>query len=182
MDTDEDSSDSCNYKFITQELSKYKKSVLIKFYENKSYIGYIKGTFINNKNITSYLSISDIYKVFKTSDKEEEEELEDFYFSVLSHKRNSRYSFYITEFFLDKEFRGNGLGSKILNMIPNIIRSNIIEYVEEVYLMPGPLEKVNGEVKYIKDHNNPKLKKLIQFYKSMGFKKVDKTEYMVEEI
>lgn len=182
MDIDEDSSDSFKYKFITTELSAYKKSVLIKFYKKDNYIGYIKGTFINNKNITLDLSISDIYKVFKTSDKEEEEELEDFYFSVLSHKRNLRYSFYITEFFLDKEFRGNGLGSKILKMIPNIIRSNIIEYVEEVYLMPGPLEKVNGEVKYIKDSNETKIEKLIQFYKSLGFRKIERTEYMVEKI
>jgi len=47
--------------------------------------------------------------------------------------------------------------------------------------MPGPLEKIDGKVKYIMNSNDEQMialkEKLIKFYESVGFKRIGNTDF-----
>lgn len=183
---DEGDSDSHNFKFNIEEVSRYKKNIFIDIIENDHIIGYIKGILINAKDIYKELKSDDVLKIFQFDDKEEEEEIHNFYIHVLSKKDCENFAFYITEFFIEKQFRGNGVGKRTMQSLPSALIHNLTENISCIYLLPGPLEKINGNVEYIMDPNDAekiKLKNnLIKFYTSVGFKRVANTDFFKEEI
>lgn len=161
---------------------KYKKEIkIILLNSNDKKIGYIKGVILKSKNIFKELKSKDVLKVLEFKDKEEEEEIKSFYIQVLSKENLKDNIFYITELFIEKEFRGNGLGTKIFDRLPKYLKENINKNIKIICLMPGPLEKINGKVEYIYNNqniNSINLKnKLIHFYTSLGFIKIGKTEF-----
>ncbi|MEF9958928.1 MAG: hypothetical protein RR090_06455 [Niameybacter sp.] len=116
-------------------------------------------------------------------DKEIEEELLTFYKS-LSADLETRVVFYITDFFLEKQYRGMGIGGDILNLLPEWLNSHFPE-VNDLYLFPYPLEKSNGKVECVKNVDEKKLlemrTKLIRFYLSHGLKKT-RTQFLYRTI
>ena len=116
-------------------------------------------------------------------DKEIEEELLTFYKS-LSDVLETRVVFYITDFFLEKEYRGMGIGGDILNLLPKWLSTHFPE-VDDLYLFPYPLEKNNGKVECVKDVNPKKLlemrQKLISFYLNHGLRKT-RTQFLYRPI
>ena len=116
-------------------------------------------------------------------DKEIEEELLTFYKS-LSDVLESRVIFYITDFFLEKIYRGMGIGGDILNLLPEWLDTHFPE-VNDLYLFPYPLEKSNGKVECVKNVDDKKLlemrTKLIRFYLSHGLRKTQ-TQFLYRPI
>lgn len=175
-DTEYDSRN--NFKFITldEELNMYNKLIHIKIYKNNNYIGYIKGVILCTDKLEN-LSKEQIKEYISYKDKEAEEEVQSFY-EELSNRDldNDNRLFYITEFYIENQFRKNGYGSLILNSLPNYLLETVSSNIEGIYLMPGPLEKVNGKVEYIYNSNNRKSislkEKLIKFYEANGFKRI----------
>ncbi len=176
---DEDSSD------YLLNLRKYKKEISINIVEKGVKVGYLSGVLLNVDNILTELKADEALKVLEFADKEQEEEIKSFYIQVLRRQGCKDKAFYITELFIEKEYRGNGIGSKIFKVLPKFLLKNNLN-VSCIYLMPGPLERIKGEVKYImnpKDEQMVALKnKLIKFYESAGFKRIDQTEFFIEKI
>lgn len=162
-------------------LSHYKKEIMINIIHDHEEIGYIKGVLLNVDNILKELKSDEVLKVLEFTDKEEEEEIKTFYIQVLSKENCRDNAFYITELFIDKEYRGNGIGGKIFEQLPRFLDRNIREPISCIYLMPGPLEKINGEVEYIMNPKDEKMvflkQRLIRFYKSVGFRKIGATDF-----
>lgn len=162
-------------------LSHYKKEIMINIIHDYQEIGYIKGVLLNVDNILKELKSDEVLKVLEFTDKEEEEEIKTFYIQVLSKKNCKDNAFYITELFIDKEYRGNGIGRKIFKQLPRFLDRNIKESISCIYLMPGPLEKINGEVEYIMNLKDEKMvflkQRLIKFYESIGFRKIGGTDF-----
>ena len=115
----------------------------------------------------------------KCQDKEIEDELLLFYKS-LSNVLDTHVVFYITDFFLEKEYRGLGLGGDILQLLPNWLKIHHPE-VNDLYLFPYPLEKINGKVECVKSENPKKIlemrSRLIRFYLANGLRKTQ-TEFL----
>ena len=112
-------------------------------------------------------------------DKEIEDELLLFYKS-LNQVIDTAVVFYITDFFLESSYRGLGLGGDILQQLPNWLKIHHPE-VNDLYLFPYPLEKVNGKVECVQSNNPKKImemrKKLIRFYLAHGLRKTQ-TEFL----
>ncbi|MFZ5988222.1 MAG: GNAT family N-acetyltransferase [Bacillota bacterium] len=180
-DDGDDHSDSYNNTKSILELTNYKKEISIGITDENGKVGYIKGVLLNLDNILKDLKMDGILKVLEFADKEEEEEIKSFYIQVLSKENCKDNVFYITELFIEKEYRGKGIGRKIFEQLPMFLRYNISEPVSCIYLMPGPLEKVDGQVKYIMNSNDEQMillkQKLIKFYESVGFKRIGDTEF-----
>lgn len=176
---DEDSSD------YLLKLWKYKKEISINIVEKGVKVGYINGVLLNVDNILNELKSDEALKILEFTDKEQEEEIKSFYIQVLSRNACEDKAFYITELFIEKKYRGKGIGSKIFQVLPQFLQKIDLD-ISCVYLMPGPLERINGEVRYImnpKDQQMVALKnKLIKFYESVGFKRIDQTEFFIEKI
>lgn len=178
-DPDTENDDSYNdLKFITldEELNMYNKLIHIKLYIANNYIGYIKGVILCTDKLES-LSKDKIKEYISYKDKEAEEEVQSFYEELSDRDLDeNKRLFYITEFYIEKKFRKNGYGSLILNSLPNYLIESVSSNLEGIYLMPGPLERVDGEVKYIYSLENKESvslkEKLIRFYESNGFKRV----------
>ena len=132
-------------------LSDFKKEILISITDNSEKIGYIKGVLLNVDTILKELKSDGVLKILEFTDKEEEEEIRSFYIQVLS--------------------KGNCKDNALY----------IVQPVSCIYLMPGPLEKIGGEVKYIMNPNDDQMvllkKKLVKFYESVGFERIGETEF-----
>ena len=185
---DSDSDNNCDSEAHNNsilKLSHYKKEIMINITDEKGVIGYIRGVLLNVDNILRELKSDEVLKVLEFTDKEEEEEIKTFYIQVLSKENRKDNAFYITELFIDKEYRGQGIGRKIFKQLPRFLSKNMSEPVSCIYLMPGPLERINGEVEYImnpKDEQMILLKhKLIRFYESVGFKRIGETDFYYKE-
>jgi GNAT superfamily N-acetyltransferase len=176
--SDGDSS-SCSNSIL--RLSDFKKEILISITDNSEKIGYIKGVLLNVDTILKELKSDGVLKILEFTDKEEEEEIRSFYIQVLSKGNCKDNALYITELFIEKEHRGKGFGGKIFRQLPCFLLKNIVQPVSCIYLMPGPLEKIGGEVKYIMNPNDDQMvllkKKLVKFYESVGFERIGETEF-----
>lgn len=181
------SNDSSNSECILK-LSDYKKEILISITDEDSQstkIGYIRGVLLNLDNLFKKLKSDEVLKVLEFTDKEEEEEIKSFYIQVLSKENCKNSAFYITELFIEKEHRGKGIGRKIFGQLSEFLYHNISEPIACIYLMPGPLEKINGEVEYIINPDDEQMillkQKLIRFYESVGFKRIGETEFYYKQ-
>jgi GNAT superfamily N-acetyltransferase len=184
-----DDNDDSDANMITlHETSKFRKNVYMVLEEwvDGEKVGYIKGILLNVRDMYTEMNTDEILKLFEVEDKEEQEEMNSFYIQVLSKEKCRDYAFYLTEFFIDRSFRGQGFGKKIIKELPALLKEHIEETISCIYLLPGPLEKVNGKVEYIFDKNKEETlelkRKLMAFYESVGFKQVGKTDFFKEEI
>lgn len=182
----ENNSDSeSHYNKSILRLSHYKKEIMINIANEYGEIGYIKGVLLNVDNIFKELKSDEVLKVLEFTDKEEEEEIKTFYIQVLSKENCKDSAFYITELFIEKEYRGNGIGRKIFEQLPKFLDRNIAEPISCIYLMPGPLERINGEVEYIMNPKDKEMvflkQRLIRFYESVGFKRIGETDFYYRE-
>lgn len=179
-DSDGDSDSNRNNQSVLK-LWDYKKEVSINITDEKGKIGYIKGVLLNAEHILGELKSDEVLKVLEFNDKEDEEEIKSFYVQVLSKGDCRNNAFYITELFIEKENRGNGIGRKIFDQLPQFLYDQVNRDISCIYLMPGPLEKVDGEVRYIMKDNDEQMivlkEKLIKFYESVGFKRIGKTDF-----
>jgi len=179
-DSDGDSDSSKNNQSVIK-LRDYKNEILINIEDKNENVGYIKGVLLNTEHILKELKSDEVLKVLEFNDKEDEEEIKSFYIQVLSKGNCKDNTFYINELFIEKEHRGNGIGRRIFDDLPQLLYDRVNRHISCIYLMPGPLEKVDGEVKYImntKDEQMIVLKeKLIKFYKSIGFKRIGNTDF-----
>jgi len=179
-DSDGDSDSSKSNQSVSR-LGDYKNEILINITDENGNIGYIKGVLLNTEHILKELKSDEVLKILKFNDKEDEEEIKSFYIQVLSKGNCKDNAFYITELFIEKEHRGNGIGRKIFDDLPQLLYDRINKEISYIYLMPGPLEKVGGEVKYIMNFNDEQMivlkEKLIKFYESVGFERIGNTEF-----
>lgn len=175
MESEDSDSDTDTVKLIRLSGKVYSKSqdkeeLSIDITYDNQRIGYLNAVIMDVGSLKS--GGFDDAKL-ECQDKEIEEELLTFYKS-LSDVLETRVVFYITDFFLEKEYRGMGIGGDILNLLPEWLNTHFPE-VDDLYLFPYPLEKNNGKVECVKDVNPRKLlemrQKLISFYLSHGLQK-----------
>ncbi len=180
-DSDDGDSNSNKNNQPVLTLLDYKEEVLINITDEKGKIGYIKGVLLNTEHILKELKSDEVLKVLELKDKEDEEEIKSFYIQVLSKGNCKDNAFYIIELFIEKQHRGNGIGRKIFAELPGFLYDKVNRNISCIYLMPGPLEKVDGEVKYIMNPNDEQMivlkEKLIKFYESVGFERIGKTDF-----
>lgn len=183
--SDSDDSDSNRNTESVLNLRNYKKEILISITDKNQKVGYIKGVLLKVDNILNELKSDEALKVLEFKDKEEEEEIKSFYIQVLSKENCTDNAFYITELFIEKQYRGNGIGRRIFDQLPQFLYDHINRDISCIYLMPGPLEKIDGEVQYIMNPNDEQMivlkEKLIRFYESVGFERIGKTEFYHKE-
>lgn len=186
-DSDDSDSDSDSNRNNQSKLKlwNYKKEITINITDERGKIGYIKGVLLNTEHILKELKSDEVLKVLEFNDKEDEEEIKSFYIQVLSKGDCRNNAFYITELFIEKQHRGNGIGRRIFDELPQFLYDHIDRDISCIYLMPGPLEKIDGEVKYIMNPNDEQMivlkEKLIRFYESVGFERIGKTEFYYKE-
>lgn len=176
MESDDSDSDDAD-KFIyfqesIEERSDDKQELSITITSNGKSIGYLDAIIIN---VGSLKSGGLIHEKLKCRDKEVEEEILLFYNS-LSDTLCTNVIFYITDFFLEKEYRGMGLGGDVLKQLPHWLEVSHPE-VHDLYLFPYPLEKSNGKVICVQNVSPERLlemrSKLIVFYLNHGLQKTD---------
>ncbi|MGL4345321.1 MAG: hypothetical protein ACRCTE_08995 [Cellulosilyticaceae bacterium] len=176
MESDDSDSDDAD-KLIgliekIEAVSEDKLELFLDIYVNNQSVGYLSAIIIN---VGSLKSGGLIHEKLKCRDKEVEEEILLFYNS-LSDTLNTNTIFYITDFFLEKEYRGMGIGGDVLKQLPAWLHVHHPE-VHDLYLFPYPLEKSNGKVICVQDKNSEKLlemrNKLIVFYLNHGLQKTN---------
>lgn len=165
-------------------MNRFKKNIVISYYHPKThkFFGYLKGIVIHASQIYQELQNDEVLKIFQMDDIETQEEVQSFYMHVLSKNDCQDNAFYITEFFLERESRGNGFGTRFIKELPQILKQHLEEPISCLYLLPGPLEKINNRVEYIMNPQDPKMislkEKLIKFYFSLGFRQVKNTVFL----
>ncbi|MCQ1530232.1 hypothetical protein [Lutispora saccharofermentans] len=183
METDDPSNDHSDKKIL--KLWEYKKQMTIHIIEKTQKVGYIRGVLLDVSNIFNELKGDEALKVLKFEDKEDEEEIKSFFVQVLSRNKSAGTAFYITELFIEKGFRGQGLGKKIFQVLPDFLHG-ISKEILYIYLMPGPLEKIDGKVEYIMNPKDEKMvalkNRLIKFYESVGFSRIEDTDFFKEKV
>lgn len=176
-DSDTDSTDKyilLNERIDAKSLEKQELYISIT-YESRT-VGYLNAVIMD---VGSLKKDGFRDEKLKCQDKEIEDELLLFYNS-LSNVLDTHVVFYITDFFLEKEYRGLGLGGDILHQLPDWLKIHHPE-VNDLYLFPYPLEKSNGKVECVKSENPSKIlemrSRLIRFYLAHGLRKTQ-TEFL----
>jgi GNAT superfamily N-acetyltransferase len=88
--------------------------------------------------------------------------------------------FYIDRFYIEKEYKNLGIGSKALIDLEIILKYSLNCKVGNFILLPSAIEKIDNSLQMVKD-NEAHLKltnKLKKFYKHFGFKKIKNSNYM----
>lgn len=172
-DSDSDTDRTDTFILLSERLdakSPEKQELYISITYNSCVVGYLNAVIMDVGSLKAGGFRDD---KLKCQDKEIEDELLLFYKS-LSSVLDTHVVFYITDFFLEKAYRGSGIGGEVLKLLPNWLKVYHPE-VNDLYLFPYPLEKSNGKVECVKEANPKKLlemrTKLIRFYMSHGLRK-----------
>lgn len=173
MESDDSDSDHTDriVEFVEriEEISDDKQELTLTIFYNKQSIGYLNAIVINVGNVKKGGLIHD---KLKCRDKEVEEEILRFYQSLES-TLHTNIIFYITDLFLEKDYRGLGIGGDVLDCLPELLRVYHPE-INDIYLYPYPLERTNGQVQCVQDVSSDLLnemrQKLIHFYSKHGLK------------
>ncbi|PHV69311.1 hypothetical protein CS063_16485 [Sporanaerobium hydrogeniformans] len=170
---DSDSDDTHNPILFTERVeasNEEKQEIFLSISSNDKVIGYINAIILHAGLLKDATYVKN---KLKCKNKEDEKEILNFY-NRLKSTLNTNVIFYITDFFLEKPYRGNGLGGCILKALPPWIRTNHPE-VNDLYLFPYPLEKNHGKVECVKHISPKKLLEmrahLIIFYTHNGLQK-----------
>lgn len=172
-DSNDDHTDkSILFKERIDTTSEEKKELYIDIFFNGELVGYMNAIIMDIGLLKHDGYVSE---KLKCKDKESEEEILLFYNS-LQDSLGPQPLFYITDFFLEKQYRGMHIGGHTLKALPNWLLTTHPE-VNELYLFPFPLEKSNGKVECVKNIKPEKLLEmrttLISFYISNGLQKTN---------
>ena len=170
---DSDSADTDNSIVFIETIeasNEEKQELFLTITQNDHLIGYINAIVINAGLLKQDSSIND---KLKCKNKEDEDEIILFYNS-LKDTLYTNVILYITDFFLEKPYRGKGVGGLILKELPKWLSIHHPE-TDELYLFPYPLEKNNGKVECVSNVDPQKLLEmrnhLISFYINNGLQK-----------
>ncbi|MEN8908270.1 MAG: hypothetical protein ABF289_20125 [Clostridiales bacterium] len=161
----------------------YSDSIIIKVYGGNSLkekykkIGVIMGRYFRLSKL-KYDLFEDIFDCVDQENHElytdlydENTEINDKYVGL---KRNI---FHIEKFYIEEEYRNMGLGSKILIHLDDVLSLNINCEVGAYILKPNTIKKdKNDDLTSIED--KVLYKRLVDFYKRFGFKKIESSDYM----
>jgi GNAT superfamily N-acetyltransferase len=89
--------------------------------------------------------------------------------------------FFIERFLIEEEFRNQGIGEKVLDLLDDILNYFLNCEVGGYILLPNPIvRKGKYEFETFEDEslNKQLKKKLMKFYRKCGYKKIPNTEYM----
>ena len=178
-DSDSDTSHTDKLILLNERIdakSLEKQELYISITYNSCVVGYLNAVIMDVGSLKAGGFRDD---KLKCQDKEIEDELLLFYNS-LSSALDTQVIFYITDFFLEKEYRSLGIGGDVLNLLPKWLNIYHPE-VNDLYLFPYPLEKSNGKVECVKEADPKKAlemkTKLIHFYITHGLQKT-KTQFL----
>lgn len=95
---------------------------------------------------------------------------------------------YVDRFDINKKYRNMGLGSKIMENLPELLSQLLKLYPTYIFLYANPYERTSDEndneiiehCRRIDDKNA--IEKLIKFYEKNGYKRVENTQYMVRNL
>lgn len=89
--------------------------------------------------------------------------------------------FYGERFFIEKAYRNQGLGEKILAELDDVLNYSLNCDIGCYIILPNPIEKIaDNNFRIIDDEDTQKRlkKRLIKFYKNCGYQEIPDTEFM----
>ncbi len=87
---------------------------------------------------------------------------------------------YIDKIFIEKKYRNMGIGSKIVEELPRLIRQILKLRPGCLVLLANPFEIEGKEFK--PSRNEDEIEKLIEFYVKNGFERIQDTQYLVRNM
>ena len=87
---------------------------------------------------------------------------------------------YIDKIYIERKYRSDGIGSKIVSELPKLIRNILKLRPGCLVLLANPFEMESGEL--IANRNKENIEKLIKFYINNGFERIEDTQYLVRNM
>ena len=87
---------------------------------------------------------------------------------------------YIDKIYIEKKYRNKGLGRKIVQELPRMVRSILKLRPGCLVLLANPFEMEEGEL--VANRDKEKIEKLIEFYVNNGFERIEDTQYLVKNM
>lgn len=87
---------------------------------------------------------------------------------------------YIDKIFIEKKYRNMGIGSKLVEELPRLIKQIIKLRPGCIVLLANPFEIEVDELKPTREKK--KIEKLIEFYTRNGFQRIKDTQYLVKNM
>ena len=87
---------------------------------------------------------------------------------------------YIDKLYIEKKYRNMGIGKKIVQELPRMVRSILKLRPGCLVLLANPFEMKEGEL--VANRDKEKIEKLIKFYINNGFERIEDTQYLVKNM
>ena len=87
---------------------------------------------------------------------------------------------YIDKIFIEKKYRNMGIGSKLVEELPRLIKQILKLRPGCIVLLANPFEIEVDELKPTREKK--KIEKLIEFYTRNGFQRIKDTQYLVKNM
>lgn len=87
---------------------------------------------------------------------------------------------YIDKIFIEKKYRNMGIGSKLVEELPRLIKQILKLRPGCIVLLANPFEIEVDELKPTREKK--KIEKLIEFYTRKGFQRIKDTQYLVKNM
>jgi len=93
--------------------------------------------------------------------------------------------FYLDRIYIEPEYRGHGIGSCVIKMLPQILKYSLSIFIGSIVILPKAQERnTEGKITYLEDKDLDKQKtaQLIKYYKSIGFKLTKNRKFMYKKL
>ena len=87
---------------------------------------------------------------------------------------------YIDKIYIERKYRNDGIGSKIVSELPKLIRNILKLRPGCLVLLANSFEMESGEL--VANRNKENIEKLIEFYINNGFKRIEDSQYLVRNM
>ena len=87
---------------------------------------------------------------------------------------------YIDKIYIEKKYRNMGIGKKIVQELPKMVRSILKLRPGCLVLLANPFEMKEGEL--VANREKEKIEELIKFYINNGFERIEDTQYLVKNM
>ena len=87
---------------------------------------------------------------------------------------------YIDKIYIEKKYRNMGIGKKIVQELPRMVRSILKLRPGCLVLLANPFEMKEGEL--VANREKEKIEELIKFYINNGFERIEDTQYLVKNM
>lgn len=87
---------------------------------------------------------------------------------------------YIDKIYIEKKYRNIGIGKKIVQELPRMVRSILKLRPGCLVLLANPFEMKEGEL--VANREKEKIEELIKFYINNGFERIEDTQYLVKNM